>query len=74
MLNIIIPMAGRGSRFQQAGYRDPKPLIPVYGIPMIQVVINNIRPQRPHRFVFICQAEQLQRYPLEQTLQQAAPN
>jgi NDP-sugar pyrophosphorylase family protein len=55
MLNIVIPMAGLGSRFAQAGYRLPKPLIPVHGMPMIRLVIGNIRPTRPHRFIFICQ-------------------
>jgi Nucleoside-diphosphate-sugar pyrophosphorylase involved in lipopolysaccharide biosynthesis/translation initiation factor 2B, gamma/epsilon subunits (eIF-2Bgamma/eIF-2Bepsilon) len=43
MLNIVVPMAGRGSRFQKEGYTLPKPLIPVLGKPMIQVVINNLR-------------------------------
>ncbi len=27
MLNIVIPMAGEGSRFKTAGYNEPKPLI-----------------------------------------------
>ena len=31
MLNIVVPMAGLGSRFQKAGYTIPKPLIPVNG-------------------------------------------
>ncbi|MFQ3670967.1 MAG: glycosyltransferase family 2 protein, partial [Verrucomicrobiia bacterium] len=56
-------MAGRGSRFADAGYTDPKPLIPVGGRPMIEWVIENIRPARPHRFIFICLEEHLQRYP-----------
>jgi len=56
-------MAGRGSRFANAGYTDPKPLIPVGGRPMIQWVIENIRPSRPHRFIFICLEEHLERYP-----------
>lgn len=43
MLSIVVPMAGLGSRFAEAGYQDPKPLIPVHGIPMIEVVINNLR-------------------------------
>lgn len=62
-LQIVIPMAGRGSRFAQAGYQTPKPLIPVGGRPMIQWVIDNIRPTRPHRFIFLCLAEHLQTYP-----------
>lgn len=63
MLNIVIPMAGRGSRFANAGFQTPKPLIPVGGRPMIQWVIDNIRPARPHRFIFLCLAEHLQQYP-----------
>jgi dTDP-glucose pyrophosphorylase/SAM-dependent methyltransferase len=63
MLQIVIPMAGRGSRFAQAGFTVPKPLIPMGGRPMIQWVIENIRPTRPHQFTFICLAEHLSRYP-----------
>jgi dTDP-glucose pyrophosphorylase len=62
-LQIVIPMAGRGSRFAKAGYQTPKPLIPVGGRPMIQWVIDNIRPSRRHRFIFICLAEHLSAYP-----------
>ncbi len=42
MMNILIPMAGRGSRFSDAGYSLPKPLIDVNGQPMIKTVIDNI--------------------------------
>jgi NDP-sugar pyrophosphorylase family protein len=62
-MNIVIPMAGRGSRFSSAGYTTPKPLIPVGGRPMIEWVIENIRPERAHRFIFLCLAEHLERYP-----------
>ena len=62
-LQIVVPMAGRGSRFATAGYTTPKPLISVGGRPMIQWVIENIRPQRSHQFTFICLAEHLQQYP-----------
>lgn len=72
MLNILIPMAGRGSRFQEVGYRDPKPLIPVHGRPMVEWVIDNLRPSRPHRFIFLCLKEHLDQYPLQRCLEQAA--
>ena len=42
MINILIPMAGLGSRFRDAGYTDPKPLINVLGKPMIQKVLENL--------------------------------
>jgi NDP-sugar pyrophosphorylase family protein len=62
-LQIVIPMAGRGSRFANAGYTTPKPLIPLGGRPMIEWVIENIRPRRAHRFIFLCLAEHLRDYP-----------
>jgi NDP-sugar pyrophosphorylase family protein len=73
MLHIVIPMAGAGSRFAVAGYTDPKPLIPVHGVPMIRVVIENLRPSVPHRFVFIAQRAHLQAYGLEPRLAEWAP-
>lgn len=73
MLNIVIPMAGAGSRFSQAGFKDPKPLIPVHNIPMIQLVIENLRPDEPHRFIFICQRKHVQLYGLHEKLSIWAP-
>ncbi len=73
MLNIVIPMAGAGSRFAKAGFTDPKPLIPVHGIPMIRLVISNIRPQCEHRFIFIVQNAHLERYGLREKLHAWAP-
>ena len=42
-MNIVIPMAGLGSRFASAGYKAPKPLIDVAGKPMIVRVMENLR-------------------------------
>jgi dTDP-glucose pyrophosphorylase len=73
MLNIVIPMAGLGSRFARAGYSLPKPLIPVHGVPMIRLVIENVRPSTPHRFIFICQRAHDDTYDLRQRLNKWAP-
>lgn len=73
MLTIVIPMAGQGSRFSVAGYADPKPLIPIHGTPMIKLVVDNLRPSRPHRFVFICRREHVAAYGLETALATWAP-
>lgn len=54
-LNIVVPMAGRGSRFANAGYKEPKPLIPIFNKTMIEVVVSNLTPKREHRFIFVCQ-------------------
>lgn len=66
ILNVVIPMAGAGSRFQQAGYTFPKPLIEVNGKPMIEVVIKNLKPKCPHKFIFICQKEHYEKYSLNE--------
>ena len=73
MLNIVIPMAGRGSRFAAAGYEMPKPLIDVNGKYMIEVVTNNIRPDCEHRFIYLCLQEHLNKYNLAEKLREMAP-
>jgi NDP-sugar pyrophosphorylase family protein len=42
MINIVIPMAGLGSRFAKAGFEKPKPFIDVMGKPMISRVLDNL--------------------------------
>ena len=69
--NILIPMAGNGSRFFNAGYKDPKPLIDVDGKPMIQRVVENIK--IPGNYIFIVQAEHYERYTLEVILTRLVP-
>ena len=73
MINILIPMAGAGSRFLKAGYLSPKPLIEVHGVPMISVVINNLRPSTAHRFIFIAQREHVLTYNLTEKLNILSP-
>ena len=73
MLNIVLPIAGRGSRFAVAGYAQPKPLIPVHGIPMIAAVVRNVRPRCAHRFVFVALAEHLEHAGMRDALALAAP-
>ena len=71
-LNVLIPMAGAGSRFEKAGYTFPKPLIEVRSKPMIQVVVDNINVDA--QFIFIVQKAHLEKYNLTQTLNLIAPN
>jgi NDP-sugar pyrophosphorylase family protein len=55
--NIVLPMAGRGSRFRQQGYKDSKPFIDVEGKPMIQRVIENLNIEfdKNFKFIILCQ-------------------
>jgi len=61
-LNILVPMAGRGGAFLDAGYTFPKPLIDVDGRTMVEVVVDNIKPKIPHRFIFVILKEQYEKY------------
>ncbi|WP_239375045.1 glycosyltransferase family 2 protein [Snodgrassella gandavensis] len=74
MLNIVLPMAGRGSRFANAGYTIPKPFIPIHGIPMIKVVVDNLSPKREHRFIFVCQQQHIDQYNLIPKLKSYSKN
>lgn len=73
IMNIVIPMAGLGSRFSKAGYDLPKPLIDVNGVPMIELVVNNLTPGTPHRFIFICQKQHEEKYSIKSRLDRIAP-
>jgi dTDP-glucose pyrophosphorylase len=70
-MNILIPMAGAGSRFEQAGYTFPKPLIEVHGKPMIQKVVENLNIDG--RYIFLVQKEHYERYALKYLLPLIAP-
>jgi|TARA_R110002074_G_scaffold10220_1_gene39261 HAD superfamily hydrolase (TIGR01509 family) len=65
-MNVLIPMAGAGSRFEQAGYTFPKPLIEVNGKPMIQVVVENLNIDAKH--IFIVQKSHYEKYNLKYLL------
>jgi HAD superfamily hydrolase (TIGR01509 family) len=71
-MNVLIPMAGAGSRFQQAGYTFPKPLIDVEGKPMIQVVIDNLNIDAT--YIYVVQKEHRERYNLDTLLNLITPN
>lgn len=71
-MNVLIPMAGAGSRFEQAGYTFPKPLIDVNGKPMIQRVVENLNIDARH--IFIVQKSHYEKYSLKHTLNLISPN
>jgi len=70
--NILVPMAGAGSRFASAGYTFPKPLIEVDNKPMIQVVAENLGIEA--HFIYIVQKEHYDKYNLKYLLNLLTPN
>jgi beta-phosphoglucomutase-like phosphatase (HAD superfamily)/dTDP-glucose pyrophosphorylase len=71
-LNILIPMAGEGSRFKNKGYELPKPLIDVNGKPMIKRVIDNLNIDA--RFIFLVQKTHYHEYKLDILLKSFCDN
>lgn len=71
-LNVLIPMAGEGSRFSKAGYTFPKPLVEVFDKPMIQKVIENLNIKA--HFIFLCQKSHYEKYNLKYLLNLIAPD
>ena len=71
-LNVLIPMAGRGNRFKEKGYTFPKPLIEVFGKPMIQLIVDNLNIKA--NYIFIVLKEHYESYQLRHLLNLIAPN
>tara|TARA_Y100000004_G_scaffold162116_1_gene190599 strand:+ start:115 stop:1503 length:1389 start_codon:yes stop_codon:yes gene_type:complete len=71
-MNVLIPMAGAGSRFEKAGYTFPKPLIDVNGKPMIQLVTENLNIEARH--IYIVQKSHYEKYNLQQLLNLISPD
>ena len=71
-LNVLIPMAGAGSRFAQAGYSFPKPLIEVKGKPMIQVVVENLNIEA--NYIYVVQKSHREKFNLDTLLNLITPN
>lgn len=71
-LNVLIPMAGAGTRFAEAGYSFPKPLIEVDGKPMIQLVVENIGMDA--NYIYVCQEEHRQKFNLDTMMNMMTSN
>jgi NDP-sugar pyrophosphorylase family protein len=61
-VQVVIPMAGLGSRFSKAGYEKPKPFIDVLGKPMIERVLDNLKIEGSH-FILLARKEHLDAEP-----------
>src|ERR1035437_6950247 len=73
MLTIVMPLSGRGKAFIDKGYTFPKPLIEIGGMPLGGLVVRNLTPAGPHKFVFVCRPDVLDKYALADVLRLIAP-
>jgi dTDP-glucose pyrophosphorylase len=71
-INVLIPMAGLGSRFVEKGYALPKPLIRIFGKPMIKLVVDSLALPEAN-YIFIVQKEHRVKYHLDDVLDEIIP-
>ena len=62
-INVLIPMAGEGSRFAEAGHVIPKPLIEINGKSMINVVYDSI--DLDAHYIFVAKSEHIEKFNLQ---------
>ena len=70
--NIVVPMAGKGKRWKDAGYTFPKPLVEIKNMPMIQMVLKNLNLEG--NYIFICLKEHIEKFALDTFLKNIKPH
>ncbi len=71
-MNVLIPMAGLGTRFKEAGYIFPKPIIEIKDKPMIQWVLESLNINA--NYIFIIQKEHQNKFNIKSVLRVLKPN
>ena len=70
-MRALIPMAGAGSRFTEAGYKTPKPLLPVLGEPMVVSATKALPASQ--KYSFIVRDFQISEYEIDKHLKKYYP-
>ncbi|MVO98836.1 glycosyltransferase family 2 protein [Paenibacillus lutrae] len=66
---IVIPMAGRGQRFRNAGFHGPKMLLEAAGKPMLYWALDSLKPHFPmEKVIFVCLQEHLEQTRLKSVI------
>jgi choline kinase len=68
-LHIIMPMAGEGSRFSQAGWITPKPLIELNGVPLFRHAISSVHDDDiSMKYSFIVRQNHIDEYAIDKEI------
>src|SRR5262245_9026041 len=70
-MQLVVPMAGLGQRFADAGYPVPKPLIPVGNKPMVVRAVEDLPPAS--RVVFVVHPDHESRFGVGRRLREFFP-
>ena len=71
-MQLVVPMAGAGRRFSDAGYALPKPLIPIAGVPMVVRAVRDL--PRADRTVFVAHPDHVAQHQIDKALARHFPN
>lgn len=73
-MQIVVPAAGRGSRFSVQGYSDPKPLLEVLGRPLVKWSTDGLRGIAGAKFIFLVLQEHIDRHQIDERLREMYDN
>lgn len=73
-LHIIMPMAGEGSRFKNAGWTTPKPLIELDGMPLFVRAIESVKIDGVQmKYSFVVRKEHIDEYGIDNSIREILP-
>lgn len=73
-MNILIPMAGLGQRFKDAGYTIPKYLLEFQGTTLLEAAARSLPIERAHRIIFAARKEEAEKVNLAELVQRYFPD
>ncbi len=73
-INMLVPLAGAGRLFEEAGEVFPKPLVEIGGYPMIQVVCDDLACDLDQQFIFVIRQSDEQQFALREVLELIKPD
>lgn len=68
----LIPLAGKGSRFSEAGYTEPKPMLSISGKPMIIQAANSL--PKTQKTIFVTLKEHIDNFSIDVLIKSNFPN
>ena len=57
MINVVVPLTLSGNEVEDRSYSAPRPFIEVSGRPLVQHVVDNLRPTFDHQFIYVVDPE-----------------
>ena len=59
MISVVVPLTIPARETEDAGHAEPHPFIPVSGRPLVQHIVENLRPSFEHQFIYVVDPEDM---------------